>query len=174
VTVTDAVLHCRVLAEFESEPSLTGQEIGLAVQKGVATLSGYVDSYSQKGVAVRAAARVDGVKGIALDLRVRVPGPRVRSDTEVALAALDYLRSHCRWGSGQLTVRVEGGWVTLEGEVELFTQKAEAEEAVLQLAGVRGVTNGITVRPPELVNDITSKTEAALAKLTPAVPSGPA
>jgi osmotically-inducible protein OsmY len=162
VRISDRLLHRKVLAELESEPCLRNHEIELAVQEGVATLSGFVDSYPQKGAAVRAALRVSGVRSVTLALHVRAPGSRLPTDTEVALAAVDYLKSRSQHGIGGLSVKVEGGWITLEGEVELFLQKAEAEEGVSQLAGVRGVTNAITVRPPELVDDIKSKIEAAL------------
>jgi osmotically-inducible protein OsmY len=43
---------------------------------------------------------------------------------------------------------VSDGWVTLEGEVDRWTQREDAEHAVRHLAGVQGVTNRITVRPP--------------------------
>jgi hypothetical protein len=43
---------------------------------------------------------------------------------------------------------VSDGWVTLEGEVDRWTHREDAEHAVRHLAGVQGVTNRITVRPP--------------------------
>lgn len=161
---TDAELHRRILAELESEPSLKDQEIGVAVHDGVATLSGYVDSYAQKAVAVRAAARVSGVTAVALGLHLRAPGQRGRPDTEIAHAVADELQSRFQHGD-ELRVKVEDGWVTLEGEVELFTYRQTSEEAVRHLPGVRGVTNAITIKPPELVEDIRAKVEAALMKL---------
>ena len=46
-----------------------------------------------------------------------------------------------------LDVTVADGWVTLHGEVEWEYQRRAAERAVGRLTGVRGVSNGITVRP---------------------------
>ena len=43
---------------------------------------------------------------------------------------------------------VSDGWVTLEGEVDRWTHREDAEHAVRHLAGVQGVTNRITVRAP--------------------------
>lgn len=47
----------------------------------------------------------------------------------------------------QLQVTVSGGWVTMHGEVEWEYQRRAAERVVSRLTGVRGVSNGITVRP---------------------------
>jgi osmotically-inducible protein OsmY len=44
-------------------------------------------------------------------------------------------------------VTVADGWVTLHGEVEWEYQRRAGERAVGRLTGVRGVSNGITVRP---------------------------
>ncbi len=42
---------------------------------------------------------------------------------------------------------VEKGWVTLRGEVTWQFQKEAAANAVRYLAGVKGVSNGIVIRP---------------------------
>jgi osmotically-inducible protein OsmY len=44
-------------------------------------------------------------------------------------------------------VKVENGWVTLEGDVRWQYQKQAAEDAVYNLTGVRGVTNTIKLLP---------------------------
>ncbi len=47
----------------------------------------------------------------------------------------------------QLKITVSQGWVTLDGEVEWEYQRRAAVQATGQLTGVRGVSNGISVRP---------------------------
>ncbi|UCC72568.1 MAG: BON domain-containing protein [Gemmatimonadota bacterium] len=160
----DTELHRGVLAELESEPSLRGQEIGVAAEEGVVTLSGYVDSCDHKHVAERAAARVSGVDAVADELRIRAPGPRDQTDTEIAHAVVNHLRSRDVRLPRFLIAKVEGGYVTLVGEVELFHDKWAVEEGISALGGVRGVINLITVKPPELVEDIKSKIESALVQ----------
>ncbi len=56
------------------------------------------------------------------------------------------------------------GWVTLKGEVEFGFQKSDAERAVRRLAGVKGVTNLITVRPHPLPADLKERIEKALLR----------
>ncbi len=47
---------------------------------------------------------------------------------------------------GHLAVKVDAGWVTLSGEVDLPYQKSCAEADVLKVQGVVGVRNEIAVR----------------------------
>ncbi len=147
MTRTDAELHRRVLAELESEPCLWEQEIGIAVAGGVVTLSGQVESCAHKLAAERAAARVSGVTAVAEELEVH-QGARSheRSDTEIAHLVAEFLMC-LHLPGGRVKARIERGWVTLEGEVELPAQKFAAEKGVNRLAGVRGVINLITVGP---------------------------
>lgn len=42
---------------------------------------------------------------------------------------------------------VQNGWITLDGTVEYYFQKVEAERAVRGLLGVKGVTNRVNVTP---------------------------
>jgi osmotically-inducible protein OsmY len=52
-----------------------------------------------------------------------------------------------------IDVTVSRGWITLEGSVEAFWEKVQAENQVLDLWGVIGVTNKLTVVPTENVAD---------------------
>ena len=44
------------------------------------------------------------------------------------------------------TVKVEDGWVTLEGDLPWNFEKEAAKKAVNNLAGVKGVTNNIKIK----------------------------
>ena len=69
---------------------------------------------------------------------------------------------------GKVHARVEGGWVTLDGEVEWGFQRHEVERMVRQVRGVIGVTDNILVNPPtspqsvEAVIEETFKREAEI------------
>ncbi len=62
---TDRQLQHDVIAEIEWEPSVDSADIGVAVDKGVVTLSGYVPTYAGKMAAEKAARRVAGVRALA-------------------------------------------------------------------------------------------------------------
>ena len=63
--------------------------IGVAVKDGVVTLSGEVESYHGKVEAERATLRVEGVRGVASEIEIHLPGTSHRSDADIARVALD-------------------------------------------------------------------------------------
>lgn len=146
---TDEQIQRDVLAELEWEARVQPNQIGVAVKDGVVTLTGWVDSYLKKWDAEEAAKRVRGVKAVANDIEVRIPGSSERTDADIAAAAVQALQWDTLLPADKVhvTVTVSKGWVTLEGEVDWQYQKEEAEQVVRYLTGVRGVTNLITVRP---------------------------
>ncbi|HZC79854.1 MAG TPA: BON domain-containing protein, partial [Ktedonobacterales bacterium] len=87
-TRTDEEIQRDVLDELKWEARVQPNEIGVAVKDGVVTLTGEVDSYSKKWAAEDAALRVRGVKAVANDLEVRLPGAAERTDADLAAAAI--------------------------------------------------------------------------------------
>ncbi|HLF55456.1 MAG TPA: BON domain-containing protein [Thermoanaerobaculia bacterium] len=143
----DKQLQKDVLNEVDWEPSVHAEDIGIAVKDGVVTLSGSVGTYAEKLAAERAAKRVRGVKAVAVDIEVKVPSMLRRSDTDIAKAAVDALAWDVEVPHEKLKVKVENGWITLDGEVDWAYQKDAAARAVRNLAGVRGLTNMVTLKP---------------------------
>ncbi len=146
-THTDEAIQTDVLEELKWDMRVRPNEIGVAVKDGIVTLTGWVDSYLKKMAAEQAAHRVHGVKAVANDIEVRLPSSAERTDADLAAAVLNALRWDAAIPTGTLDVTVSKGWVTLKGEVEFGFQKRDAERAVQRLAGVKGVTNLITVKP---------------------------
>ena len=85
-----------VLRELEYEPQVQSTEIGVSVKDGVVTLSGFVDSYTKKWAAERAAKRVAGVRAVANDLQVKLPTGGERPDPDIARRAVRETRSLAR------------------------------------------------------------------------------
>jgi osmotically-inducible protein OsmY len=145
---SDEDIQRDVLDEIAWDAQLQPNEIGVMVTDGVVTLTGWVDSFTKKWAAERAAWRVRGVVAVANDIEVRLPGSSERTDADIAAAAVRALEWDALIPPGKVKAMVSHGWVTLEGEVEWQFQRREAERAVRRLTGVRGVTNLIRVRPP--------------------------
>lgn len=158
----DTQIRQAVLRQLEWEPEVSHDQIGLGVTEGVITLSGQVDTYSEKIAAERTVKRVFGVKAIANDLQVKPPG--VRTDTEIAANAVRTLESHVSVPADQITVAVRDGWVTLEGSVDSIFQKEAAESAVQYLGGVRGIANQIAVLSKTSSAAVSEKIEEALRR----------
>jgi len=163
-TMSDSELQREVLNELRWEPSVDAAHIGVSVKDGVVTLSGYVSSYAEKYAAERAAKRVHGVKALANELEVRLPGSGQRTDVDIAAAAVKALESNLSVPADKIKVTVSKGWVKLEGEVEWQYQKIAAENSVRYLPGVTGVSNLITVKPRVSPTEVKSKIEEALKR----------
>jgi osmotically-inducible protein OsmY len=155
---SDLQIKTDVTAELAWDPAVNATSVGVAVKDGIVALSGTVDTYIEKHAVERAVRRVAGVRGIAVDLEVRLAPGHARTDAEIAQAALHALRWHSLVPEDRVKVEVEDGWVTLRGEVEWAYQSASATSAVRPLVGVRGIANEITLvqqaRPLEIRADI--------------------
>jgi len=161
---TDEQIQQDVLDELKWDSRVQVNEIGVAVTDGIVTLTGWVDSYMKKLAAEAAAHRVHGVKAVANDIEVRLPGSAERTDADLAKAVLDALKWDAAVPTDKIDVTVSHGWVTLKGEVEFGFEKRDAERAVQRLSGVKGVTNLITVRPHPLPTDLKQNIEKALIR----------
>ncbi len=161
---TNKALQSDVEAELEWEPSVDSSAIGVSADDDVVTLSGQVGSYSEKWAAERAAKRVYGVRAVANDLTVRLPGSAERTDTDLARAAADALEWDTAVPQGRIKVVVSQGIVTLEGEVDWQFQKSAAEKAVRKLAGVKGVVDEISLEPRAEATEVKAQIEAAFER----------
>jgi len=159
MTSVDESVRDAVMRQLAWEPDIDASMIGVSVQGGVVTLSGYVDTYAAKLAAERAVRKLYGVQAIANELEVRLAQERI--DPDIARDAIDALKSHINVPQG-LTVTVRDGFVTLSGTVEWMFQKADAERAVKYLRGVRGVFNQIELRPRISPKDVQKRITEAL------------
>ncbi|MER7440637.1 BON domain-containing protein [Micromonospora avicenniae] len=137
-----------VLAELAWDAEVQPNEIGVSVEQGVVNLTGWVDSSARRWAATRCAQRVRGVRAVADDIEVRLPGSPGVTDAEIAIAASRALEWDSFVPAERLDVTVANGWVMLRGEVEFGWQRRSAERELRRLRGVRGITNLIEVRPP--------------------------
>ena len=144
----DLELKRAVEAELNWEPSIrSAAAIGVRVKDGVVTLSGNVESYSEKLAAERAALRVAGVKAVANELEVRLPSSSERTDEDIAKAAADALAWTTGIPTDKIKISVDKGWITLKGTTSYYYQRQAAEDAVKNLWGVKGIINLISVQP---------------------------
>lgn len=145
---TDQEIQRDVLEELDWDAQVQPNEIGVTVSDGVVTLTGWVDSYARRWAAEHCAHRVRGVRAVASDLEVRLPGIDERTDADIAIAASRALEWDSFVPAERLDVTVANGWVMLRGEVEYGFQRRTAERELRRLRGVRGITNLVEVHPP--------------------------
>lgn len=162
---TDTELQRSVMEELAWEPSVDAAEIGVAAESGIVTLSGTVKSLPQKWAAEKAAQRVAGVKAITDEIVVKFPGDSELSDTEIARAAVNALDWNASVPRGRVRVVVAHAWITLEGTVPFHYERVAAEHAARGITGAKGVTNLISVTPPQASpKDIKHRIEQAFER----------
>lgn len=161
---TDSQIQKDVMDQLSWEPYLNAAQIGVAVKNGIVTLSGQVDTYSKKLIAENAAKKISGVKAIAEDIQIGVSPVYNKTDAEIAEAVLNALKWHTAVQEDKIKIKVEDGYVRLEGEVEWDFQRKNAASAIENLAGVRSVINLITVKPKVSSSDIEEKINEAFKR----------
>lgn len=161
---SDSDIQQAVMHELAWDTRVVETDVGVQVDRGVVTLTGTVSSWPQRIAAQEAAHRVAGVLDVANDVRVKLPGSAERSDTDLAHAVRHALEWDVLVPDKQIRSTVTDGWVSLEGEVEYWSQREDAEEAVHNLAGVKGVTNKIAVEPTAVPDDVRKSIEDALSR----------
>jgi osmotically-inducible protein OsmY len=159
LTETDIRVRDAVMRQLEWDPEVDASAVGVAAKRGTVTLTGFIDTYSGKLAAERAAKRVHGVRAVANDIDVRLRLERTDADiADDARRALE-LRSLI---PKTVQAVVHNSHLTLTGNVEWLFQKEAAERAVRHIRGVRGVLNHINVAPGAVDRDVRHRIVKAL------------
>jgi osmotically-inducible protein OsmY len=147
---TNQELQTDVQNAIKWQPLMHAAEIGVTAKDGVVSLTGVVDSYVKKMEAENATKKVTGVKAVVENIEVKFPSSWTKTDAEVANEVLTALKANYSVPNEQVKVKVEKGWVTIEGELDWNYQRDAAISATKYLTGVKGVTNNIKLKPTAL------------------------
>jgi osmotically-inducible protein OsmY len=147
---TDYEIKQQVLRELKWDSRIAWAQIGVEVHDGLVTLSGAVSTYAKKTAAQQAAHRVAGVLDVANEIDVKPTGRFAHTDEEIARAVRHTLQWDALVPDERIQSTVSDGWVTLEGNVDVWREREDAERSVLRLAGVVGVINKITILPVDI------------------------
>ena len=147
---SDSEIRTQVLRELKWDSRIGWADIGVTVNDGLVTLTGSVRNYSNKLAAQEAAHRIAGVLDVANDIEVTPSAKLGRTDEDIARAVRHVLEWDAIVPDERIMSTVSDGWVTLEGDVDLWRQRLDAERAVLRLDGVIGVINKITITPQKV------------------------
>ncbi len=161
---TDTQLKDDILAELRWEPSINAEQIGVEVKDGVVTLAGHVGSYVEKWTAEKAVQRVSGLRALAVEVDVELPGLSRRNDGDIAGSVENILAWTSYVPKDAIKVMVEGGWVTLSGDVQWDHQRRAAVDAVRNLMGVTGISNDIGITSKVSVNGVKADITEALKR----------
>jgi osmotically-inducible protein OsmY len=160
----DSDIQERVEKELEWSRQVTdAANIGVAVSDGVVSLSGEVNSYSEKVAAGKAALRTRGVSAIANDIVVKFHR-RERTDAEIAESARNVLKWNATIPRNAVEIEVRDGVVTLSGQVEWEYQRRAAKRAIQDLRDVKGVFSQITLKSRASASDTEAMVKRAILR----------
>lgn len=146
---TDIQIREDVLEEIRWDPQLTkiASRIGVSVKDEVVTLSGMVPYYFQRVAAENAAQRIAGVKVVAVDIEVNgAETSDTTTDSNIAAAIRNALMWHSGVNEDFIDIKVDNGWVYLEGTAQWDYERKGAERAIENLKGVKGIINKIKIK----------------------------
>jgi osmotically-inducible protein OsmY len=146
------------------EPSLRHDDIAVGCATGLSLWPASSTAMPTNGVPRRIASKVKGVKAVVNDLQVHLPSRSQRPDPEIARATVEALKWNILVPDDRIQVIVEDGWVTLKGQVDWYYQKEEAERAIRNLTGLKGVSNLIEVAAKPTPTDVKKRIVEALQR----------
>jgi osmotically-inducible protein OsmY len=161
---SDSDLQQKVMQELEWEPSVDATHIVVAVKNGIVTLSGYVEQYADKPHAERAVERMEGVRALINEIELQLPGSVHRNDLDIVESALTALKLNVLIPRDRVKIVAQGGWITLEGDVDWQYQRMAAEDTVRSILGIKGISNQIGIKAEGLKADIKDKIRSALVR----------
>jgi osmotically-inducible protein OsmY len=161
---SDLKLRKRVIQELEWEPAIDATRLTVDVHDGVVTLTGTTRSLAEKLAAENAVKRLKGVRAVVEGLAVQPADASQRGDAAIAQAAADALERDVRVPRDRVTVTVENGVVTLEGELEWPYDRELVGRVMSRLTGVTRVDNQLRAAPRVESPDLRTEIVAALAR----------
>lgn len=132
----DAEIRKEIQEALLYDPTTESYEVQVAVKDGVATLTGKVQSHTEKMLAEEVSAGVRGVVGVAN--RIDVVYPRQRSDAEIVTDVRARLRHDLLVDDALVKVRAKRGQARLSGIVGSARERMRAQ-ADAWVDGVRSV-----------------------------------
>ncbi len=158
--MTDMQLQYEIQRNLKSDPIVNPAQIGVAVIDGIVLLSGYVNSRAEKLAIEKAAKSMGAVNAWAEEIEIRSSG--FNADLEIAARAEEAIARHLAKSPERIKIKVERGWITLEGRVDREYEKKAAEVFLRKLSGVKGVTNQIEVASTVSHAEVEGRIQCAL------------
>lgn len=145
VIKSDARIKGDVLSELAWDPRVRNNNVTIAVRSGTVTITGQANSLAAHVAIVDAVHRVQGVLDVIDELTVAPSATAIRNDDEIAHAVREALRWDAYIPDDRIQTTVSSGMVTLQGVVDSWSIRSDAEKVVRRLVGVRGIVNRLTV-----------------------------
>jgi osmotically-inducible protein OsmY len=148
----DEQIKKNIVDQLLWDSRIDDSEVSLEVNEGTVTLSGRVPTYSDREAIHSDVWSIPGVVSVESHISVDHPTTAV-SDHELESRIESLLEWNPAFDGAAIEIAVEQGRVTLRGSVDTMWKKQRAEELTVNLAGVLGVANKLTVVPTKDISD---------------------
>jgi osmotically-inducible protein OsmY len=137
---SDGEIRADAVAKLARDPAAEAWQISVQVNEGEVTLTGEVDSFSERLLAEEIVQGVPGVRDVHNMLTYEVEEDR--PDHEIRDDVIGRLKADASVDAGMIDVRVDDGEVSLSGSVGSAWEKTIAETDAQMVAGVESVDTG--------------------------------
>jgi osmotically-inducible protein OsmY len=164
---TDEQIKKDIVDEVYRDYRVDASNVKVEVTNGQVTLTGTVPTYTAREAANTATWGIAGIKEVTNLLTVRFPDTfDVPTDAQIKRDAERRLAWNPDVYSVDVDVSVLGGVVTLEGTVDAYWKRWQAENLVAQARGVIDIENHLAVVPTGsfIDKDVATDIEAALER----------
>lgn len=131
-----------ILTQFKWNFNVPSEKIKVGVENGWVDLKGEVEWGFQKTAAENCIKDLIGVKGVSNYMTIKTKDV---SSQVIKQKIEDALKSEAKREAGKISVGVNGGNVTLSGNVHSFSEMSDAKWAAWGAPGVTHVTNNMLV-----------------------------
>lgn len=139
---SDEQIHSVLRSKLDRNFFNAAADISIRVKDQVITLDGQVSSLPEKRRAEKIASTLRGVKGVRNRISVRASD---KPDSEVARQIREAFAAEPAIDPAEVRLEVKRGAVTLNGTVDSFAEKWIAGRVAANVAGVRALSNDITI-----------------------------
>jgi osmotically-inducible protein OsmY len=150
-TPSDEELKREIVEKLTWDDRVDAAGVAVQVEGSEVTLSGTVSSLFARRVAEEDAWSVDGVVALKDRLEVRITQPA--ADLALASRVRTVLSSSADLEGQDIAVTARNGVVTLEGTVDAYWRKLEAERLAAGISGVTSVSDELAVAPSADLRD---------------------
>ncbi|MCX7694200.1 MAG: BON domain-containing protein [Caloramator sp.] len=147
----DSEIVERIRNLLEDELQELSYDIKVRCVDGHVTISGIVDTLSEKVKIEELVRRIDGIKKLENSLTISTDG--TFTDKEAEFEVINKLKNNPDLNS--VGVKVEGGTAILMGTVDTAKVKRQAMETAKEAFGVKDVVSNMKVKDEGKIDDIT-------------------
>jgi osmotically-inducible protein OsmY len=160
--MTDQNVEAAVASAMLADEGVPSQQIDVTVEDRIVKLTGMVKTLAQKQRAADLAAAIKGVRSVVNNLKVK---PTTLSDGKLKERVEAALTLDPTVNGFEISVTVEEGVATLEGNVDSRQEMELAEDVAARVAGIGAIQNKIKVSPAkerpddEILNEVVAGLE---------------